>query len=143
MCVWPRVFTAVRAPERQPRLVCERGLAMSVKLKAPEQRGRGRVVPQRPHPVGDWKVVALRLAGGAVVLWGLFSLIGMIVTPVLVPGGVESVARGVEVWFAARRTGVWNSVTMFGAGMAESRTDISVSVVVGLLLGWPLGLWAA
>jgi hypothetical protein len=43
---------------------------MSVQLKAPAPRGRGRarVVPQRPHPVGDWKIVALRLAGGAVVL---------------------------------------------------------------------------
>jgi membrane-associated phospholipid phosphatase len=47
---------------------------MSVQLKAPAPRGRGRarVVPQRPHPAGDRKIVALRLAGGAVVLWGLF-----------------------------------------------------------------------
>jgi membrane-associated phospholipid phosphatase len=114
---------------------------MSVKLKAPEQRDRGRVVPQRPHPVGDWKVVALRLAGGAVVLWGLFSLIGMFVTHVLVHGRVQSVDRGVEVWFAARRTGVWNSVTMFGADMAETQTAIAVTVVVVLLLRWRLGRW--
>jgi hypothetical protein len=33
---------------------------------------------------------------------------------------------GVEVWFAARRTGVWNSVTMFGADMAETQTAIAV-----------------
>jgi hypothetical protein len=78
---------------------------MSVKLKAPAPRGgRARVVPQRPHP-GDWKVVALRLAGGAVVLWGLFSLIGLLVTHVLVHGRVQSVDRGAEVWFAAHRTG--------------------------------------
>jgi membrane-associated phospholipid phosphatase len=116
---------------------------MSVQLKAPAPRGRGhaRAVPQRPHPVGDWKVVALRLAGGAVVLWGLFSLIGMLVTHVLVHGPVQSVDRGVEVWFAARRTGVWNSVTMFGADMAETQTAIAVTVVVVLLLRWRLGRW--
>jgi membrane-associated phospholipid phosphatase len=116
---------------------------MSVQLKAPAPRGRGRAraVPQRPHPVGDWKVVALRLAGGAVVLWGLFSLIGMLVTHILVHGRVQSADRGVEVWFAARRTGVWNSVTMFGADMAETQTAIAVTVVVVLLLRWRLGRW--
>jgi hypothetical protein len=114
---------------------------MSVRLKAPAPRGRGRarVVPQRPHGVGDWKVVALRLAGGAVVLWGLFSLIGMLVTHVLVRGPVQSADRGVEVWFAARRTGAWNSVTMFGNDMAETQTAIAVTVVVVLLLRWRLG----
>lgn len=61
---------------------------MSVRLKAPALRGRGcgRVVPKRPHTVGDWKVVALRLAGGAVVLWGVFSVIGMLAA--LAPGTV-------------------------------------------------------
>jgi hypothetical protein len=107
----------------------------------PRPRGRARVVPQRPHPVGAWKIVALRLAGGAVVLWGLFSLIGMLVTHVLVHRPVQSVDRGVEVWFAARRTGAWNSVTMFGADMAETQTAIAVTVVVVLLLRWHLRRW--
>jgi hypothetical protein len=53
-------------------------------------RGRARVVPQRPHPIGNWKVVALRLAG-AVMLWGLFSLIGVLVTHVLVRGLIRSI----------------------------------------------------
>jgi membrane-associated phospholipid phosphatase len=116
---------------------------MSVKLKAPAPRGfgRARVVPQRPHPVGDWKIVTLRLAGGAVVLWGLFSLIGVLVTHILVHGRVQSADRGVEVWFAARRTGVWNSVTMFGTNMAETQVAIAVTVVVVLLLRWRLGRW--
>jgi hypothetical protein len=80
---------------------------MSVRLKAPAPRGRGAGASFRSArtPVGDWKIVALRLAGGAVVLWGLFSLIGMLVTHVLVHGRLQSVDRGVEVWFAARRTG--------------------------------------
>ena len=79
------------------------GVAMPASTRRRRVGEQARVVPQHPHPVGDWKVVALRLAGGAVVLWGLFSLIGMLVTHVLVRGPVQSVDRGVEVWFAARQ----------------------------------------
>ena len=75
------------------------------------------------------------------MLWGLFSLIGLLVTHVLVHGRVQSVDRGVEVWFAAHRAGVWNSVTMFGADMAETRTAIVVTAMVVLLLRWRLGRW--
>jgi hypothetical protein len=75
------------------------------------------------------------------VLWGLFSLIGILVTHILARGRVQSADRAVEVWFAARRTGVWNSVTMFGADMAETQTAIAVTVVVVLLLRWRLGRW--
>jgi hypothetical protein len=55
-------------------------------------------------------------------------VIGMLVTHVLVHGRLQSVDRGVEVWFAARRTGVWNRITMFGADMAETQTAIAVTV---------------
>lgn len=68
-------------------------------------------------------------------------MIGVLVTHVLVHGPVQSVDRGVEVWFAARRTGVWSSVTMFGADMAETQVAIAVTVVVVLLLRWRLGRW--
>ena len=109
---------------------------MSVQLRAPTPRRRGRAVPERPHPVGDWKIVALRLAGGAVALWGLLSLMGMLVTHVLVHGRGQSMDRGVDVWFAAHRTGVWNSITAVGTGMAQTQTAIAVTVVVVLLLRW-------
>jgi membrane-associated phospholipid phosphatase len=114
---------------------------MSVQLRAPRRRGRDRTVPERPHPVGDWKIVALRLAGGAVALWGLLCLIGVLVTHVLVHGTVQSVDRGVDVWFAAHRTGVWNSVTAVGSAMAEVQVAIAVTAVVVLLLRWRLGRW--
>jgi hypothetical protein len=44
------------------------------------------------------------------------------------------VDRGVDVWFAARRTGVWNSISLFGTDMAEPRVAIAVTVVVVLVL---------
>ena len=88
-------------------------------LQAPPRRNRARAVPECPHPVGGWKIVALRLAGGAVVLWGLLCLLGVLVTHVLVHGPVQSADGGVDVWFAARRSGVWNSITVFGSGLAQ------------------------
>ena len=110
-------------------------------LQAPPRRNRARAVPECPHPVGGWKIVALRLAGGAVVLWGLLCLLGVLVTHVLVHGPVQSADGGVDVWFAARRSGVWNSITVFGSGLAQTQTAIAVTVVVVLLLRWRLGRW--
>jgi|ERR1022692_2833465 undecaprenyl-diphosphatase len=114
---------------------------MSLQLRAPKRGRPARAGPAHPHPVGDWKVVALRLAGGAVTLWGLLALLGMLVTHVLVHGQVQSMDRGVDVWFAARRMGVWNSITMFGSGLALTQTAIALTVVMVLLLRWRLGRW--
>lgn len=110
-------------------------------LQAPPRRTHARKVPERPHPVGGWKIVALRLAGGAVALWGVLCLIGVFVTHVLVHGGEQSADRGVDVWFAAHRTGVWNSITMFGSDLAQTQTAIAVTVVLVLLLRWRMGRW--
>jgi membrane-associated phospholipid phosphatase len=114
---------------------------MVVHLQAQRRRGQARQVPARPHPVGDWKMVALRLAGGAVALWGLLSLIGLLLAHVLSSGPVHSADRGVDVWFAARRTGVWNTITLVDTDMAQTYTVIAVTVVVVLLLRWHLGRW--
>jgi membrane-associated phospholipid phosphatase len=114
---------------------------MPVQLQVPRSGARSRAVPPRPRPVGSWKVVALRLAGGAVALWGLISLIGLLFTHVLNSGPVHSADLGVDVWFAARRTGVWNDITYGGTTMAQTDTVIGVTVVVVLLLRWRLGRW--
>jgi membrane-associated phospholipid phosphatase len=114
---------------------------MPVQLKAPPSRRRARTVPPRPHPVGDKKVVALRLIGGVVGLWGLLSLIGLLVTHVLNTGPVHSADRGVDVWFAAHRTAPWNDITFVGTSMATTDTAIAVTVVVVLFLRWRLGRW--
>lgn len=114
---------------------------MPVQLKAPATRRRSRAVPERPHPVGDKKVVALRLAGGVVAVWGLICLIGLLVTQVLNTGPVHRADRHVDVWFAAHRSPPWNTVTYIGTTMAQTTTAIAVTVVVVLLLRWRLGRW--
>jgi undecaprenyl-diphosphatase len=114
---------------------------MPAQLQAPLRRGRARGVPVRPHPVGDRKIVTLRLVGGAIALWGLLSLVGLLLTHVLNSGPVHSADRGVDVWFAARRTAPWNTITLVGTSMAQTYTVIAVTVVVVLLLRWRLGRW--
>jgi membrane-associated phospholipid phosphatase len=110
-------------------------------LQAPPRRRRARPVPARPHPAGSRKVIAVRLAGGIVVLWGLLSLLGLLLTHELRSGPVHSADRGVDIWFAAHRTQLWNTVTMVSTAMAQTYTVIAVTVVVVLLLRWRLGRW--
>ena len=98
-------------------------------------------MPRRPQPVGDLKVVALRLVGGAVVLWAVLCLIGVLVTSALASGRGQSWDLGAVVWMAARRTGFWNAITMFGSGLANTPAAVAVTVVVVLFLRWRLGRW--
>jgi membrane-associated phospholipid phosphatase len=114
---------------------------MSAQLQAPRPHGRVRDVPARPHPVGDKKIVAVRLVGGAIALWALVVLLGILVTHVLVHGPVQSFDRGVDVWFAAHRTGTWNTITDVSTIMAQTQTVIAVTAVVVLLLRWRLRRW--
>jgi membrane-associated phospholipid phosphatase len=114
---------------------------MPVQLKAPARRGHARPVPARPHPVGDKKIVALRLVGGAIVLWGLLCLLGLLMTHVLNKGAVHHADLHVDIWFAAHRSSVWNDVTFVGTNLAQTETAIGITVVVVLLLRWRLRRW--
>src|SRR3984957_21256438 len=106
-------------------------------------------VEKKSHPAAgkqshaglDKKTIALRLIGGAVLLWGLLSLIGLLVTKVLDTGSVHRADLGVDVWFAAHRTPVWNDITYVGTTLAQTWTALGVTVVVVLLLRWRLGRW--
>jgi hypothetical protein len=62
------------------------------------------------------------------------ALLGILVTHVLVHGPVQSFDRGVDVWFAAHRTGTWNTITDVSTILAQTQTVIAVSAVVVLLL---------
>jgi membrane-associated phospholipid phosphatase len=118
---------------------------MTAHLQARARRGRARNhhadAVARPHPAGDWKAVALRLAAGIVVLWGLLSLIGLGVTHLLHTAGFLKTDLSVDKWFAAHRTGALNVITYIGTTMAQTTTAIGVTVVVVLLLRWRLGRW--
>jgi undecaprenyl-diphosphatase len=116
---------------------------MAAHLQARARRGRSREhdAVARPHPAGTWKAVALRLAAGAVVLWGLLSLIGLAVTHLLAVASFRTADLSPDKWFASHRTGALNVVTYIGTTMAQTTTAIAVTVVVVLLLRWRLGRW--
>jgi membrane-associated phospholipid phosphatase len=114
---------------------------MRMQLQAPEFRAHAGVVPVRPHPVGDRKVIALRLAGGAVAGWGLLCLLGELLTHVLNTGAFHHADLGVDVWFSHHRSGGWNDVTYVGTTMAQTDTVIILTVLLVLFLRWRLGRW--
>jgi membrane-associated phospholipid phosphatase len=100
---------------------------------------RGATADDSRHPGG--RRVALRLAGGAVGVWGLLSLIGLFITRVVSPDGPPSWDAGTIDWFVAHRTPTMNVATGIGSGIANTQTAIAVTVVVVLLLRWRLGRW--
>lgn len=114
---------------------------MSAHLRSPIPARRAQHFPPPPHSVGDRKVVALRLFGGAIALWALLSVIGLLVTHVLGTGRGRSIDLGVDRWFADHRTSLWNTITVFGSGSANTQTAIAVTFLVALFLRWRLGRW--
>lgn len=87
------------------------------------------------------KVIALRLVGGAIALWGTLSLIGVLVKHVFAYGRAGSWDRSVDVWFVAHRTGSLNTITSYANDLANTRSVIGVTIVIALLLRWRLGRW--
>ena len=85
--------------------------------------------------------VALRLGGGAVGIWAVISLIGLLITRVVSPNGPPSWDAGVVDWFVAHRTPTLNTATGIGSGVANTQTALAVTVVVVMLLRWRLGRW--
>lgn len=102
--------------------------------------GNSGVVVQ-PHPIGDKKIVALRLVGGAITLWGLLALIGLFVTRVLDKGSGGSIDRSLNVWFVSHRTPSLNTATLYVDDLANTKSVIAITVVLVLLLRFRLGRW--
>jgi membrane-associated phospholipid phosphatase len=100
---------------------------------------RGATADGSRHP--GRRRVALRLAGGAVGVWALLSLIGLFITRVVSPDGPPSWDAGTIDWLVAHRTPTMNVATAIGSGIANTQTAIAVTVVVVLLLRWRLGRW--
>jgi len=89
----------------------------------------------------DSKVIFLRLIGGAISLWGLLSLIGLLITHILVNGRIGSWDRSVEVWFLEQRNDSLNTLTFYANNLGGTRTVIGIAIVVFLIFRWRLGRW--
>ncbi len=98
-------------------------------------------MPARPLLNAGWKPVAARLAGGAVVLFGLICLIGELVIHFASAGPAHRADLSVDSWLAAHRTGAWNTATLVGTTLAQTETVIAVTAVIVLVLRWRLGRW--
>ena len=109
-----------------------------MQLRAPA-RARGRVITgQRRYRA--W-VIALSLLGGAVAIWIVLTVFGLILTHVFDKDSVHRADLGVDVWFAHHRSPGWNSVMLFGTDLARTQTVIAVAAAAALLLRWRLGRW--
>ena len=103
--------------------------------------GTGASLPAGYQTAGNRKVVAARLIGGAVVVWALLALIGLLLIHVVSSNGSPSWDRGVDTWFAAHRTPLLNTVTWAGSGIANTQSALAVTVLAVLLLRWRLRRW--
>lgn len=93
------------------------------------------------HQKLDKKVIALKLVGGAIALWGLLALIGLLIKHVLVYGRIGTWDRSVEVWFVAHRRTSLNTLTSYANDLGSTRSVIGIAIVVFLLFRWRLGRW--
>jgi membrane-associated phospholipid phosphatase len=102
-------------------------------------RARGQAITrQRQHR--GW-VIALCLIGGAVAIWILLTVFGLLLTHVFDKGAVHRSDLGVDVWFAHHRSPGWNSVMLFGTDLARTQTVIVVAAAAALFLRWRLKRW--
>ncbi len=93
------------------------------------------------HQKLDKKVILLKLVGGAIGLWGLLSLIGLLIKHVLVYGRIGTWDRSVEVWFGAHRRGSLNTLTSYANDLGSTRSVIGITIVIFLIFRWRLGRW--
>jgi undecaprenyl-diphosphatase len=90
--------------------------------------------------VGGRRAVAIRLIGGAVGLWALLSVVGLLIVGLQDSGALAWDADAVA-WFAVQRTATLDSITSVGSALADTQTAIGVTVIVVLILRWRLGRW--
>jgi len=89
----------------------------------------------------DKKVIALKLVAGALALWGLLSLIGLLIKNVLVHGGIGSWDRHVEIWFVAHRSTSLNTLTSYAHNFGGTWYVIGIVIVILPIFRWRLGRW--
>jgi membrane-associated phospholipid phosphatase len=109
-----------------------------MQLRAPARARAQAITGQRRHR--GW-VIALCLIGGAVAIWIVLSVFGLLLTHVFDKGAVHRSDLGVDVWFAHHRSPGWNSVMLFGTDLARTQTVIVVAAAAALFLRWRLRRW--
>lgn len=109
-----------------------------MQLRAPARAREQAITRQRHHRA--W-VIALCLIGGAVAIWIVLTVFGLLLTHVFDKGAVHRSDLGVDVWFAHHRSPGWNSVMLFGTDLARTQTVIAVAAAAALLLRWRLKRW--
>jgi membrane-associated phospholipid phosphatase len=109
-------------------------------LRTASSRRHSPVAPPWEQADDRW-TLALWLLGGAVVIWGVMSLLGLLLTHIVDRGSVHKADLGVNEWFVHQRTSFWNDTTAFGTGMAETITVLVVAVVAVLVLRWLTKRW--
>ncbi len=107
-----------------------------MQLRAP---ARGSAITGQRHYRA--RVITLRLLGGAVAIWIVLTVLGLILTHVFEKGAVHRADLGVDIWFAHHRSPGWNSVMLFGTDLARTQTVIAVAAAAALLLRWRLKRW--
>ena len=87
------------------------------------------------------KELFLKLIGGAFALWGLLSLIGLLIKHVLFYGRIGVWDRQIEVWFVAQRRGSLNTLTGYANALGGTFSVIGLVIVVFLIFRWRFGRW--
>ena len=111
-----------------------------MQLRLPGRRGATAPAPPRERTQHPGKT-ALWLLGGAVVIWGIMCLLGLLLTHVLEHTGFHHADLGTNRWFVRHRVPFLNDVAAFGTGMAETLTVIVATAVLVIVLRWRTGRW--
>jgi membrane-associated phospholipid phosphatase len=111
-----------------------------MQLRTASRRRYSPLAPPWDQADDRW-TVALWLLGGAIVIWGALSLLGLLLTHIIDRGSAHKADLGVNQWFVHQRTSFWNDATAVGTGMAETITVIVVTVIAALALRWLTKRW--
>ena len=83
----------------------------------------------------------LRLFSGAISIWALISLLGLLVTRILFPSRLGFLDRGADSWLAARRSDSWNSLSALASSLGNSRIIVVLTLIFIIFLRLKLKRW--
>ena len=95
--------------------------------------------PSRPDGREVRRDVGRRVLLPAVVLWGLLTGVGLLITGPLQAIGQHEAT--VNAWFVARRTDLLNTLTQVWSQLGNTEAVIAICVVVAALVWWRTKQW--